>query len=109
MTTSIGAGAELDGDAMRLEQALQNLASNALRHTPPGGRELRAETDGDEVLISVRDTGAGIATEHVTLIFERFYKVDWARTGIKTAGSGLGLSVVKAIVERHGGSVSATS
>ncbi len=111
MTTSVGAGAEiLYGDPMRLEQALQNLASNALRHTPPGGEvELRAETDGDNVLLSVRDTGAGIAPDHLALIFERFYKVDQARTGGKAAGSGLGLSVVKAIVERHGGTISVTS
>jgi two-component system, OmpR family, sensor kinase len=111
MTTSVGAGAEiLYGDPMRLEQALQNLASNALRHTPPGGEvELRAETDGDNVLLSVRDTGAGVAPDHLALIFERFYKVDQARTGGKAAGSGLGLSVVKAIVERHGGTISVTS
>jgi two-component system OmpR family sensor kinase len=111
LTTSIASGAEiLYGDALRLEQALQNLASNALRHTPHGGDvELRAELNGDEVLISVRDTGTGIPTEHVPFIFDRFYKVDPARAGNHTAGSGLGLSVVKAIVERHGGSVSATS
>jgi signal transduction histidine kinase len=111
LTTSIAAGAEiLYGDALRLEQALQNLASNALRHTPRGGDvELRAELNGDEVLISVHDTGTGIPTEHVPFIFDRFYKVDPARAGNHTAGSGLGLSVVKAIVERHGGSVSATS
>jgi signal transduction histidine kinase len=111
MTTSVGAGAEiLYGDPMRLEQALQNLASNALRHTPTGGEvELRAETDGDNVLLSVRDTGAGIEPDHLALIFERFYKVDQARTGGRAAGSGLGLSVVKAIVERHGGTISVTS
>ena len=111
MTTSVGAGAEiLYGDPLRLEQALQNLASNALRHTPPGGEvELRAETDGDNVLLSVRDTGTGIAADHLAMIFERFYKVDQARTGSKAAGSGLGLSVVKAIVERHGGTISVSS
>jgi two-component system OmpR family sensor kinase len=111
LTTSIASGAEiLYGDALRLEQALQNLAANALRHTPRGGDvELRAELNGDEVFLSVRDTGTGIPPEHVPFIFDRFYKVDPARAGNQTAGSGLGLSVVKAIVERHGGSVSATS
>jgi signal transduction histidine kinase len=109
-----GLGARADethhGDALRLEQALQNLASNALRHTPHGGDvELRAELNGDDVLISVRDTGTGIPTEHLPFIFDRFYKFDPARAGNHMAGSGLGLSVVKAIVERHGGSVSATS
>jgi signal transduction histidine kinase len=111
LNTSIGPGAELlYGDALRLEQALQNLAANALRHTPPGGDvELRAELQGDEVLLSVRDTGTGIPPEHVPFVFDRFYKVDPARAGSHAAGSGLGLSVVKAIVERHGGAVSASS
>jgi signal transduction histidine kinase len=111
LTTSIVSGAEiLYGDGMRLEQALQNLAANALRHTPRGGDvELTAELNGDEVFLSVRDTGAGIPPEHLPFIFDRFYKVDPARAGNQTAGSGLGLSVVKAIVERHGGTVSATS
>jgi signal transduction histidine kinase len=111
MTTSIGAGAEiLYGDAMRLEQAVQNLASNALRHTPPGGEiDVRAELNGDTVVLSVRDTGGGIPQEHLPFVFDRFYKVDPARAGGQAAGSGLGLSIVKAIVERHGGTVSATS
>jgi two-component system sensor histidine kinase BaeS len=111
LNTSIAPGAELlYGDALRLEQALQNLAANALRHTPPGGDvELRAELNGDEVLLSVRDTGTGIPPEHVPFVFDRFYKVDPARAGSHAAGSGLGLSVVKAIVERHGGTVSASS
>jgi signal transduction histidine kinase len=110
LTTSVGSGAEvLFGDSMRLEQALQNLAANALRHTPPGGEvELRAETSGDQLFLSVLDTGTGIAVEHLPFVFDRFYKTDRARTG-GAAGSGLGLSIVKAIVERHGGSVSVTS
>jgi len=111
LTTSIAPGAEiLYGDALRLEQALQNLAANALRHTPPGGDvELRAELHDDDMLFFVRDTGAGIPREHLPFVFDRFYKVDPARAGHHAAGSGLGLSVVKAIVERHGGTVSASS
>ena len=111
VTTSIGAGAEiLYGDAMRLEQALQNLAANALRHTSAGGEiDVRAELRGESVLLSVRDTGKGIPAEHLPFVFDRFYKVDPARTGDQTVRSGLGLSIVKAIVERHGGSVSAVS
>ena len=111
VTTSVGAGAEiLYGDAMRLEQALQNLAANAIRHTPTGGEiDVRAELSGDSVLLSVRDTGYGIPPEHLPFVFDRFYKVDPARTGDQTVRSGLGLSIVKAIVERHGGSVSAIS
>ena len=111
VATSIGAGAEiLYGDAMRLEQALQNLAANALRHTPKGGEiEVRAELSGDSVVVSVRDTGSGIPPEHLPFIFDRFYKVDPARTGDHAVRSGLGLSIVKAIVERHGGTVCAMS
>jgi signal transduction histidine kinase len=98
-------GAErVAGDPDRLEQALQNLAANALRHTPDGGT-LRLTADGTEagVRITVRDSGPGIAPQHLPLIFERFYKVDVSRKA--TGGSGLGLSIVKAIVERHGGTI----
>jgi two-component system, OmpR family, sensor kinase len=94
------------GDPDRLEQALQNLAANALRHTPDGGTiTLAARRVGDGVTLSVRDTGPGIAPEHLPLIFERFYKGDASRRA--SGGSGLGLSIVKAIVERHGGRIAA--
>jgi signal transduction histidine kinase len=111
LVTSIASGAEiLYGDPLRLEQAVQNLAANALRHTAPGGGiELRAELNGLEVLLSIRDTGSGIPPEHIPFVFDRFYKVDPARAGHTATGSGLGLSVVKAIVARHGGSVSVFS
>jgi two-component system sensor histidine kinase BaeS len=96
------------GDPDRLEQALQNLAANGLRHTPDGGAlHLTATRDGDNVHLIVRDTGSGIADEHLPLIFDRFYKVDASRK--QTGGSGLGLSIVKAIVERHGGSIAAAN
>jgi signal transduction histidine kinase len=94
------------GDSDRLEQALQNLAANALRHTPEGGEIiLSSSAVADGSILSVRDTGIGIPEEHLPLIFERFYKVDAARKA--AGGSGLGLSIVKAIVERHGGRISA--
>jgi len=96
------------GDPDRLEQALQNLAANALRHTPDGGEiQLVANSDNGRVQISVRDTGTGIAPEHLPFIFDRFYKVDASRKAAD--GSGLGLSIVKAIVERHGGSIQAAN
>ncbi len=99
----------LEGDPDRLEQALQNLAANALRYTPAGGRvDLRAAPAGGYVIIEVRDTGRGIPPEHLPLIFDRFYKVDASRSASE-AGSGLGLSIVKAIVERHGGTISVRS
>jgi two-component system sensor histidine kinase BaeS len=94
---------------MRLEQALQNLAANALRHTPRGGLvTLNAATDRGGLVITVRDTGSGITAEHLPHVFDRFYKADPSRTG-QIAGSGLGLSIVKAIVERHGGTITAAS
>jgi len=97
----------LSADAGRIEQALQNLASNALRHTPSGGAvTLAADADATSVRLRVADTGTGIAAEHLPHVFDRFYKADAARS---QAGSGLGLSIVKAIVERHGGRVGARS
>jgi signal transduction histidine kinase len=99
------------GDAQRLEQALQNLGANAIRHTPQGGRlELGAAAVDKCVRITVRDTGPGIAQEHLERVFDRFYKIDSSRARTNTpSGSGLGLSIVRAIVERHGGSVSASN
>jgi signal transduction histidine kinase len=94
-------------DPRRLEQALQNLASNALRHTPSGGRvTVSAEQGGSRTWLRVSDTGTGIPAAHLPHIFDRFYKADPSRSEV---GSGLGLSIVKAIVERHGGRVSARS
>jgi signal transduction histidine kinase len=109
----VGALAEdVIGDADRLEQAVQNLAANALRHTPDGGQITLtsahapgAKAAGDAVRLTVHDTGPGIPGEHLPLIFERFYKADAARRA--AGGSGLGLSIVKAIVERHGGTITA--
>ena len=94
------------GDPDRLEQAIQNLAANALRHTPDGGTvTLSAASVDGGVRLSVGDTGPGIAPEHLPKIFDRFYKVDVSRKA--SGGSGLGLSIAKAIVERHGGTISA--
>ena len=99
------------GDAGRLEQALQNLAANAIRHTPPEGTvRLSASPDESGVHVIVRDTGPGIPPEHLPRVFDRFYKVDASRAGTAVpSGSGLGLSIVRAIIERHGGSVTAAN
>jgi signal transduction histidine kinase len=103
----IAPGAELvEGDPDRLEQVFQNLVANALRYTPDDGQiALLAERSGDDVRITVSDTGPGIPDAQLPLIFDRFYKADASRK--QAGGSGLGLSIVKAIIERHGGTVTA--
>jgi two-component system sensor histidine kinase BaeS len=96
-------------DPDRIEQAIENLVSNALRHTPSGGTiALRASQADGVATLSISDAGGGIAPEHLPHVFERFYKVDASRASEST-GSGLGLSITKAIVERHGGTIGVTS
>jgi signal transduction histidine kinase len=113
LETVIDAGAEtIEGDRTRLEQALQNLAANALRYAPAGTTvRLQARNDGTTVALLVSDEGPGIPPEHLQRVFDRFYKVDESRVAQldAAAGSGLGLSIVKAIVERHGGQISVDS
>ena len=107
LVRTVSPGAErLQGDPDRFEQALQNLAANALRHTPDGGTmTLSAERAGSDVRLTVRDSGPGIPDDSLSQIFERFYKADVSRQA--SGGSGLGLSIVKAIVELHGGKITA--
>lgn len=96
-------------DTARIKQVLYNLLSNALRHTPAGGRvTLLARSRESEIGITVSDTGEGIAVEHLDRVFDRFYRTDPARTR-DTGGTGLGLAIVKAIVEAHNGHVSVSS
>jgi signal transduction histidine kinase len=111
MAVSIDSGAEtVRGDRDRLEQALQNLAANAIRYAPPGTRVRLASTAAAAgVALSVEDEGAGIAAEQLPHVFDRFYKADPSRAFDTAGGSGLGLSIVKAIVERHGGTISVSS
>ena len=99
-------GERVDGDARRLEQVFQNLVANAARHTPRGGRiALSSRPAEGRGTLTVADTGSGIDPEHLPFVFDRFYKADAARAQEDTPGSGLGLSIVRAIVERHGGRV----
>jgi signal transduction histidine kinase len=97
------------GDAQWLKQALINLLDNALRYTPHGGSvTVRLKSAGEWVDVAVEDTGHGIEPENIPHLFERFYRTDWARAK-DSAGTGLGLPIVKEIAEAHGGSISVAS
>ena len=96
-------------DEQRLSQVLGNLLDNALRHTPSGGSVyVNCVRDGDRLRIAVADTGEGIAPEHLTRLFERFYRADAARDR-EHGGAGLGLAIAKALVQAHDGSISVAS
>ncbi|MDQ6690018.1 MAG: ATP-binding protein [Gemmatimonadota bacterium] len=96
-------------DRTALEQILLNLVENALRHTPERGKiTIETAVARNGVVLSVTDTGVGIAPEHLPRIFERFYRADSGRSR-EAGGTGLGLAIVKHLVEAHGGSVSADS
>ncbi len=100
--TVIGAPADLG-------LAVGNLIENAIRYSAPGGTvEVRLRVDGDVAEVTVRDTGIGIPTWALPRVFERFFRVDAARSRA-TGGTGLGLAIVKHVVERHGGTVDVTS
>jgi len=107
--TCVGNG-WLFGDPMLFRRAVSNLLANALRHTPPRGNiriSLRSPGD-DGIELSVSDTGAGIAPEHLPKIFDRFYRGDQPDSHIP-GGSGLGLAIVQSIMRLHAGTASAQS
>jgi two-component system sensor histidine kinase BaeS len=110
LTATIQPGAAIVvGDPTRLDQALRNLIANALRHTPRTGQvALEARLAGQMVELSVADTGTGIPSEDLPFVFDRFYRGDCSRTAA-SGGRGLGLSIVRAVVEGHGGRVSVRS
>jgi two-component system phosphate regulon sensor histidine kinase PhoR len=104
-----GTAPRVVADQGRLEQVLVNLLENAIKYTPDGGTvRLFTEDSGEFVKVSVADTGIGIPFKDLPRIFERFYRVDEARTR-EQGGTGLGLAIVKHIVQLHGGNVSVTS
>jgi two-component system, OmpR family, phosphate regulon sensor histidine kinase PhoR len=97
------------GSAPDLGLAVRNLCDNAIRYTDPGGVvRVRLVADGSSGVLTVTDTGAGIPTRDLPRIFERFYRVDVARSR-ETGGTGLGLSLVRHVAERHGGGVGVES
>ncbi|MBN1397643.1 MAG: HAMP domain-containing protein [Bacteroidetes bacterium] len=100
---------EIFGDRERLRQVLNNLLSNAINYNKPGGEVvLSSERTGTGIQISVKDTGVGIPQEHISRIFERFYRVDSDRSR-ELGGTGLGLAIVKHIIEAHGSHVDVES
>lgn len=109
LLVALGDGArEAYVDATAIRQVLTNLAENALRHTTAGSVELFSEQQDDGVWIGVRDTGSGIGAEHISRIFERFYRADPSRSR-EAGGTGLGLAIVKHLAESHGGRIRAQS
>jgi len=100
---------EVIGDAPKIEQVVTNLISNSLRYGKEGGRtEVRFYDMDEQVLVEVADDGIGMSEEHLPRIFERFYRVDKSRSR-NAGGSGLGLSIVKHIIEAHGQTISVRS
>jgi len=96
-------------DKDRILQVLTNLVGNALQYTPSGGKvSIRAARDKSEILISVSDTGIGIAPDHLPFIFNRFYRTDKSRTRA-SGGSGIGLTIAQALVKAHHGRIWAES
>ncbi|MFF7976369.1 ATP-binding protein [Streptomyces sp. NPDC007905] len=109
LRTEADGTAWLDADPVRMRQALGNLVTNALRHTPSDGTvSLAAHRDGQEVVLTVTDTGTGIAPEDLPHVFDRFWRAEKSRSR-RTGGSGLGLPIVRHLVAAHGGTVGATS
>jgi signal transduction histidine kinase len=107
VSLAVASDATVLGDADSLRQFLLILLDNALRHTPEGGSvELRLEEQSGDALVSVRDTGEGIAPADLPHIFERFYRADRARSG---TGVGLGLAIARWIVREHGGEIEVSS
>ncbi|CQR71987.1 Sensor protein SrrB [Sporomusa ovata DSM 2662] len=98
---------EVHGDEAQLKQVIAILLDNASRHTAPGGKiSVSLSQAGSKIILTVSDSGEGIAAEHLDKIFDRFYQVDKSRN---KGGSGLGLSIAKSIIESHGGSITVTS
>jgi two-component system, OmpR family, phosphate regulon sensor histidine kinase PhoR len=96
-------------DAELMEQAVANLLDNAVKYSPAGSRiEVAARREQEEIRIHVRDHGMGIDAKHLPRLFERFYRVDKARSR-NMGGTGLGLAIVKHIVQAHGGQVTVKS
>ena len=109
LESHIAPGLQMMGDRTRLNQILYNLTDNAIKYSPDGGRiSVALQQEADGLVWRVRDNGVGIPAEDQEHIFERFYRVDKARSR-ETGGTGLGLSIVKQLVTMHGGEITVHS
>ena len=109
LTTRLAPGVKMTGDRIKLNQILYNLIDNAMKYTPDGGRiRVSLTEEGDTLVWRVQDNGIGIPAADREHIFERFYRVDKARSR-ETGGTGLGLSIVKQMVGMHGGTIQVES
>jgi signal transduction histidine kinase len=109
ITQHVGDLSTIRGDRARLTQCLQNLLNNALRFTPAGGKVIvTIDQSPEQITLQVADSGAGILSEHLPYVFDRFYRVDPARSR-ETGGTGLGLAISRAIIEAHRGEITAHS
>jgi heavy metal sensor kinase len=109
LTSTSDGGVTVEGDRARLKQVVVNLLDNAIKYTPAQGRvELAVQAEGNEALLEVKDSGIGIPPEALAHVFQRFYRVDGARSR-EQGGAGLGLSIVQSICSAHGAAVEVMS
>jgi len=109
LTVAVDGSLRVPGSDRDLRLLIRNLVENAIQYTRPGGTvDISVRCEADDAVLTVRDNGVGIPSRDQGRIFERFYRVDRARSR-ETGGTGLGLSIVKHVVENHGGSVSVES
>ena len=109
LTLEAGVGCTVFGDGRQFRRVFYNVIDNALKYTPVGGQvRVACRQDGDFVIVTIADTGVGIPEDHLPRIFDRFYRVDSARTGGE-GGAGLGLSICRSILRVIGGTITVTS
>jgi two-component system, OmpR family, manganese sensing sensor histidine kinase len=109
LTTEVAFPLRVVGDATKLERAFRNLLHNAIHYTLKGGSvNLQAMQSDQQILVTVEDTGIGIAPEHLDHIFERFWRADQARS-YDGGGSGLGLAIAQTLIQLHGGAILVSS
>jgi signal transduction histidine kinase len=107
--TPLSAPVHVSGDLLQLRQLLRNLLGNAIKYTPAGGEiQLSAKVSGTQILIDIQDSGFGIPAADLPFIFDRFYRVREGKAS-EVEGNGLGLALVKSIVEQHDGQINVQS